>query len=91
MQGITMIRSEAMQARARPRTVADALTTREVEVLERIAAGYTTREIAASLVISAGTVERHITNLYAKIGARGRADATAYAFRHGLAGRTGAA
>jgi hypothetical protein len=35
-------------------------------------------------VLSVGTVERHITNLYAKIGARGKADATAYAFRYGL-------
>jgi hypothetical protein len=30
------------------------------------------------------TVERHITNLYTKIGARSKADATAYAFRHDL-------
>jgi DNA-binding CsgD family transcriptional regulator len=30
------------------------------------------------------TVERHIGNLYGKIGARGRADATAYALRQGL-------
>jgi DNA-binding NarL/FixJ family response regulator len=30
-------------------------------------------------------VERHVTNLYAKIGAQNRADATAYALRHGLA------
>jgi DNA-binding CsgD family transcriptional regulator len=36
-------------------------------------------------VISEPTVERHITNLYAKIGARSRADATAYTLRKGLA------
>jgi DNA-binding CsgD family transcriptional regulator len=29
-------------------------------------------------------VERHITNAYAKIDARGKADATAFALRHGL-------
>jgi DNA-binding CsgD family transcriptional regulator len=34
--------------------------------------------------LSVRTVERHITNLYGKIAARGKADATAYAFQHGL-------
>ena len=67
------------------------LTPREVEVLQLIAAGCTTRQIAAALVISTGTVERHITHLYAKTGARSRADATAYAFRLGLARGMGAA
>jgi hypothetical protein len=33
---------------------------------------------------SAWPVERHLVNLYTKIGARGRADAIAYALRHGL-------
>jgi DNA-binding CsgD family transcriptional regulator len=36
-------------------------------------------------VISVPTVERHITHIYEKIGARSRAEATAYALRHGLA------
>jgi DNA-binding CsgD family transcriptional regulator len=62
----------------------DGLTAREVEVLRLIAAGCSSREIAERLVISTHTVERHITHLYQKIGARGRADATAYALRHGL-------
>jgi DNA-binding NarL/FixJ family response regulator len=64
------------------------LTAREVEVLRLIAAGLTDKEIAAELVLSPATVRRHAVNLYAKIGARGRADATAYAFRHGLVGST---
>jgi DNA-binding NarL/FixJ family response regulator len=54
-------------------------------VLRLIAAGQSNLEIAAALVITEGTVERHVSNLYAKIGARGRAAATAYAFRHALA------
>jgi DNA-binding NarL/FixJ family response regulator len=60
------------------------LTAREREVLRLIAAGHTNREIAGALTLSVRTVERHINNLYAKIHARGKADATAYAFRHGL-------
>jgi DNA-binding CsgD family transcriptional regulator/pimeloyl-ACP methyl ester carboxylesterase len=60
------------------------LTGREVEVLQLLAAGRSTREIATCLVISEGTVERHITHLYGKIGAVNRADATSYAHWHGL-------
>jgi DNA-binding NarL/FixJ family response regulator len=50
-----------------------------------IATGHSNREIADDLVLSVRTVERHITNLYGKIGARGKADATAYALKHNLA------
>jgi DNA-binding NarL/FixJ family response regulator len=62
----------------------DGLTPREAEVLGLIAGGHTNREIAAALVVSLSTVEHHIANLYAKISARNRADATAYALRHHL-------
>lgn len=66
-----------------PRAVGG-LTPREAEVLRLIAAGQSTRQIAAALVVSEGTVGRHVTNLYSKIGAQNRAEATAYAFRHQL-------
>jgi DNA-binding CsgD family transcriptional regulator len=62
----------------------DGLTARELEVLRLVASGRSNREIADELTLSVRTVERHVTNLYAKIGARGKADATAYAFRHSL-------
>jgi DNA-binding NarL/FixJ family response regulator len=52
--------------------------------LRLLAGGRSNREVAADLVLSVRTVERHITNIYAKIGARGKADATAYALRHSL-------
>jgi ATP/maltotriose-dependent transcriptional regulator MalT len=61
------------------------LTTRELEVLGLIAAGRSNREIAAELVLSVRTVERHIENIYGKIGASGRvsrAIATAYVYTH---------
>ena len=53
-------------------------------VLRLIAAGRTDAEIADALVLSVTTVQRHIANIYGKIDARGRADATAYAIHHGL-------
>jgi DNA-binding CsgD family transcriptional regulator len=63
----------------------DGLSAREAEVLRLMAAGASTREIADRLVISTHTVERHITHVYQKTGCRNRAEATAYAHRHGLA------
>jgi DNA-binding NarL/FixJ family response regulator len=60
------------------------LTAREAEVLRRLAGGKTNNEIAGELHVSVRTVERHIANIYAKIGARGRANATAYALTHNL-------
>jgi DNA-binding CsgD family transcriptional regulator len=61
------------------------LTAREAEVLMLIAAGKSNREIGERLVLSVRTVGRHIANIYVKIDAHNRADATAYALRHGLA------
>lgn len=66
------------------RAYPDGLTIREVEVLRLVAQGSSNREIAADLVLSARTVKRHLTNIYRKISARGRADATAYALGHDL-------
>ena len=60
------------------------LTARELEVLRLIARGRSNKEIGTQLVLSVRTVERHITNLYGKIDARSKADATAYAIHHGL-------
>jgi DNA-binding NarL/FixJ family response regulator len=63
---------------------ASGLTPRELDVLRLVADGQTNAEIAHLLGLSVHTVERHAVNLYRKIGARGRADAAAYAVRRGL-------
>ena len=49
-----------------------ALSAREHEVLERVAAGMSNEEIAADLVLSPRTVERHLSNVYAKLGMSGK-------------------
>jgi DNA-binding CsgD family transcriptional regulator len=53
--------------------------------LAREAAGRANPEMAADLDVSVHTIERHVANIFAKIGARNRAEATAWAHRSGLA------
>ncbi|HLF79192.1 MAG TPA: alpha/beta fold hydrolase [Dehalococcoidia bacterium] len=60
------------------------LSPREIEVLRLIAAGRSNQQIADELVISLNTVRRHVSNIFAKIGAANRADAVSYAHRNGL-------
>jgi DNA-binding NarL/FixJ family response regulator len=70
----------------RPTAIANpGLTPRELDVLRLIATGESNASIAADLGLSVHTVERHVANLYRKIDARGRADATAFAIRRGIA------
>jgi predicted ATPase/DNA-binding CsgD family transcriptional regulator len=63
----------------------DELTGRESEVLRLLATGDTNKGIAAALGLTAKTVMHHSVSIYGKLGVRGRAEATAWAFRHGLA------
>jgi DNA-binding NarL/FixJ family response regulator len=60
------------------------LTAREHEVLAWIAQGLTNPEIAARLAVTTKTVMHHSTAIYRKLGVRGRAEATAFAYRAGL-------
>jgi DNA-binding NarL/FixJ family response regulator len=60
------------------------LTAREDEVVKLIAEGHSTKEIAATLHISPKTVERHRSNVLAKLGMRDRTELTRYAIRAGL-------
>jgi ATP/maltotriose-dependent transcriptional regulator MalT len=63
---------------------AHGLTPRELQVLRLVAAGETNRAIAAELVLSERTVDRHVSNIFAKLGVSSRAAATAYAYEHHL-------
>lgn len=60
------------------------LTSREVQVLQLLARGFSNKEIADELVISRKTVGHHVEHLYAKIGVSNRALASLFASRHGL-------
>lgn len=63
---------------------AGGLSRREAEVLGLLAGGGSNRDIAKALFLSPRTVQRHVANLYLKIGVHSRAEATAYAIGHGL-------
>ena len=64
-------------------TSAGGLTARVVEVL-RLVASDSSRAIAAELVLSQRTVDRHVSNIFTKLGVPSRAAATAWAYEHRL-------
>lgn len=69
------------QGKAAPR---DVLTRRELEVLKLVAEGHSSREIAEQLTISLKTVERHRSNIMAKLRVTDRVQLARHAIRRGL-------
>ena len=63
---------------------AHGLTARELEVLRLVAAGATNKAIATDLVLSERTIDRHVSNIFTKVGVTSRAAATAFAYKHEL-------
>jgi two-component system response regulator NreC len=60
------------------------LTSRELEILQLAAEGYTSPEIAQRLSISHRTVEKHRSNLMEKLGLRNQTDLVLYAIKRGI-------
>src|SRR5262245_35568280 len=60
------------------------ISDREREILRLVATGATNQQIAQQLHISANTVKVHLRNIFSKIGAASRTEATLYAVRTGL-------
>ena len=79
-----LVRNYLDRLRRGERVPAHVLTPREDEVLKLIAEGSSSKEIAESLTISLKTVERHRSNILAKLGMRDRTELTRYAIRAGL-------
>ena len=67
------------------------LTERETEILRLMATGVTNREIAYGLSISVNTVKVHVRNIFGKMGAESRTEATMIAVREGWVAVLGSA
>ena len=78
-----LVRVEQL-TRKEPPAAAHELMSREMQVLRLVAAGKINYAIAADLVIAEKTVDRHVTNIFSKLGVSSRAAATAYAYQHRL-------
>ncbi len=61
----------------------DQLSDREIEVLHLLASGLSNTTIAERLVVSPGTIKRHLHNIFAKLGASSRLDAVSRARAQG--------
>lgn len=73
------------QPRVQPPTgPGEALTPRELEVLQALAGGLTNRAIARRLTVSENTVKFHVSSILTKLDAASRAEAVALAARRGL-------
>jgi two-component system NarL family response regulator len=81
--GRTLI-SPAIAEKLAERMSTQALTNRELEVLERIVAGRANKEIASDLQISEATVKSHINSLLGKLGVSDRTHAATVALQRGI-------
>ena len=74
----------SLAAKLADRVSGEALSAREIEVLQRIAAGKSNKEIGAELFISEGTVKTHVKSIFSKLDVVSRTEAVATATRRGL-------
>ncbi|MBM5815355.1 MAG: response regulator transcription factor [Cyanobacteria bacterium K_Offshore_surface_m2_239] len=65
------------------------LSDRELEIIELVATGLTNSEIASQLMISKRTVDNHVSNVFAKTGAKNRIALINWAMDHGKICRDG--
>lgn len=84
MEAVAELNVAAQDVGATPRDRHPALTARELEVLQLLAAGLRTEGVGERLNISPVTARNHIQRILGKLGVRRRSEAIAYAFRHGL-------
>jgi two-component system NarL family response regulator len=71
-------------ARLADRVSSNALTAREIAVLELVAKGMSSKEIGAALLVAEATVKYHLKNIYSKLGASDRTEAALLAAQRGI-------
>ena len=75
-EAVRELRRLGHRVRREPGDALGALTGREREIADLVAAGRTNREVAEQLVLSPKTIEAHLRNIYAKLGVRSRVELT---------------
>jgi DNA-binding NarL/FixJ family response regulator len=81
-----ILRSIGHDIRERDRTGPRSLSERELQVLRHVASGATNKAIARELGLSEKTVDRHVSNIFVKLGVSTRTAATALAYERKLLG-----
>jgi DNA-binding NarL/FixJ family response regulator len=76
--------SPEVATRLAERVSSQALTSREVAVLELVAKGMSNKEIGAALFVTAATVKYHLKNIYQKLDASDRTEAALIAAQRGI-------
>ena len=76
---LSAIGEAALAAPASARSLLEPLTERELEVLRLLVAGLSNAAMAQELVITVGTVKRHVNSIYGKLGVNSRTQAVAHA------------
>jgi len=85
-QGVrTWRRTSAASPGAGDASGGDLLTGRELEIARLVAAGASNPEVASTLFLSRKTVERHVSNVLAKLGVRNRTELAAVLAGHEIA------
>ena len=74
-----LAQSPSKAARSKQQSLLDPLSERELEALHLLAVGSTNATIAQQLVIAPGTVKRHMSNIFSKLGVTNRTQAVAHA------------
>jgi DNA-binding NarL/FixJ family response regulator len=78
---VARVLAQRMRAR-RDEVPTEALTPREVEVLQLLARGAANKEIAADLSITERTARTHVSNILGKLGLASRTQAALWAVEH---------
>ena len=81
---LAVLERDAAPAGSSAAGLSDPLTSRELEVLRLMASGQSNRGISSELFVGVGTVKTHANNIYRKLGAHSRTQATARARELGL-------
>ena len=76
--------SDGLEEKLAARREQENLTPRELAVLQLVATGHSNKEIVVALSVSLSTVKLHLQNIFSKLGAQDRTQATAAAFQRGI-------